>query len=82
MFNKWLELIMQHGSDYIINLVKVYKDVETMSKELELEMMAWEKERIKWVAVLAQMNDIQKYGVMKFLAEKLVENLDGNVLCV
>lgn len=26
------------------------------------------------------MNDVQKYGVMKFLAEKPVENLDDNVL--
>lgn len=28
------------------------------------------------------MNDVQKYGVMRFLAEKLVENLDDNVLYV
>ncbi|XP_059076654.1 uncharacterized protein LOC131875933 [Cryptomeria japonica] len=28
------------------------------------------------------MNNVQKYGVMKFLAEKLVENLDENVLYV
>lgn len=82
MFNKGLDLIIQQGSDYISNLVKVYKDAKTMSKELELEIAAWEKERIKWVAVLAQMNNVQKYGVMKFLAEKLVENLDDNVLYV
>lgn len=53
-----------------------------MSKELEMETVAWEKERIKWVAVLAQMNDIQNYGVMKFLAKKLVENMDDNVFYV
>lgn len=53
-----------------------------MSKELELETVTWEKERIKWVVVLAQMNDVQKYGVMKFLAEKPTENLDDNVLYV
>lgn len=82
MFNKWLSLIIQHGSNYICNLVKVYKDVETMSKEIELERTAWEKEWIKWVAVLVQMNGVQKYGVMKFLAKKTVENLDDNVLYV
>lgn len=82
MFNKWLYLIIQQGSDYISNLVKVYKDVETLSQKLELETTTWEKERIKWVAVLAQMNDVQKYGVMKLLAKKSVKNLDDNVLYV
>lgn len=82
MFNEWLDLIIQQGSDHIINLVKVYKDAETVSRELELETMAWEKEMIKQLAVLAQMNDTQKYGVMKFLAEKLVENLDDKVFYV
>lgn len=53
-----------------------------MSKELELENVSWEMERTKWVVVLAQMNDVQKFGVMKFLTEKLVENLDDNVLYV
>lgn len=47
-----------------------------------MEMVAWKKERIKWVEVLAQMNDIQKYEVMKFLVEKPVESLDDNVLYV
>lgn len=60
MFNKCLGLIIQQGSDYIVSLVKVYEDAVTMTKELELEVVAWEKERTKWVAVLAQMNDIQK----------------------
>lgn len=40
MFNKWLDLIIQQGSKYITNLVKVYKDAETVSKELELEIVA------------------------------------------
>lgn len=53
-----------------------------MSKELELEATTWEKEKTKWVVVLAQMNDVQKFGVMKFLTEKLVENLDDNVLYI
>lgn len=53
-----------------------------MSKELELETVTREKERTKWVAVLVQMNNVQKYGVMRFLAEKMVENLDDNVLYV
>lgn len=82
MFNKWMDLIIQQGSEYINNLVKVYKDAEILSKELEPEIVAWEKERVKWVAVLAQMNDVQKYGLVKFLAEKPVENLDDNVLYV
>lgn len=82
MFNKWLDLIIRQGSNYIVNLVKVYKDAEIVSKELELETVAWEKERIKWVAVFAQINDIQKYGVMKLLAKKSVENVDDNLLYV
>lgn len=82
MFNKWLDLIIQQGSNYIVSLVKVYKDAVTVSKELELEAVSWEKERTKWVAVLVQMNDVQKFGVTKFLAEKPMESLDDNVLYV
>lgn len=53
MLNKWLDIIIQQGSGYIASLVKVYKDAVTVSKELELEVVAWEKERTKWVAVRA-----------------------------
>lgn len=82
IFNQWLDYTVQQGSNYIASLVKVYEDVVTVSKELELEVLAWEKERSKWVMVLAQMNDVQKFGMMKFLAKKPMENLDDNVLYV
>lgn len=60
----------------------MYEDVVTISKELELEVVSWEKERTKWVVVLVQMNDVHKFCVMKFVAEKPMESLDDNVLYV
>lgn len=60
----------------------MYDNAITVSKELELEATTWDKERNKWVAILAQMSDVQKIGVMKFLVEKLVDSLDDNVLYV
>lgn len=45
-------------------------------------MIAWEKESNKWAAVLIQMKDVQKYGVMKFLAKKAVKDLDDKVFYV
>lgn len=68
--------------NYIVILVKVYEDILTVRKELELEVVAWEKERTKRVAAMAQMNDVQRFGVIKFLTEKPMENLDDNVLYV
>lgn len=82
MFNKCIDVIIQQGSYYIVSLVKVYEDAVIVINELELEVVAWEKERTKWVVVLVQMNDVQKFGVMKFLVEKHVESSDDNVLYV
>lgn len=82
MFDYWLESIAQQGTYYIYNLIKVFGDVVTISREFELEAITWEKEKSKWAAVLMQMNDVQKFGVMEFLVEKPVDDLDDNVMYV
>lgn len=81
-FDEWLESIIQQGIEYIVSLIKVYEDVVTMSQELESKVAAWEKEKNKWATVLTQMKDVQRYGIMKFLAEKTVKDLDDKVLYV
>lgn len=47
VFDEWLDSIVQQGTYYIASLVKVYDNVITMTKELDLEAIAWEKERTK-----------------------------------
>lgn len=81
-FDEWLESIIQQGAGYIANLIRVYEDAITITQELETEVTTWEKERNKWVVVLVQMKDVQKYGVMKFLTEKAVKDLDDKILYV
>lgn len=81
-FEEWLESIIQQGTEYIANLVRVYEDFVTITQELETEVSVWEKERKKWATVLIQMKNVQKYGVMNFLTEKAVNDLDDKVLYV
>lgn len=80
IFDEWIDSIVQQGTNYIASLIKVYDNAIAVSKELDLEATTWDNEKNKWVAVLAQMNDVQKFGIMKFLAEKPVDNMDDNVL--
>lgn len=63
-------------------MVKVFENTEFVGKELETEIIAWEKEKSERVVVLKQMRDTQRYGVMNFLAEKPSHGLDDNVLFV
>lgn len=45
-------------------------------------MSSWKKEESKCMAVVSQMREVQKYGMTKFLAEKVVPDLDDNILYV
>lgn len=57
VFSEWLESIAQQQTSYIFDLVKVFKNAESIGKELKIEMVSWEKEKIKWLALLRQMRD-------------------------
>lgn len=81
VFLEWLDGITQSGTEYFKNLSKVYENI-TVMRELETEITNWKKEETKWIVVVAQMNDVQTYGIMKFLSEKPVQDLDDNVLYV
>lgn len=50
--------------------------------ELETKIINWKKEEAKWATVAVQMQEVQVYGVTKFLNEKLVLDLDDNILYV
>lgn len=82
IFDEWLDSIVEQGTYYIASLIKVNDNAIIVSKDLQLEATTWDKEINKWVEVLEQMNDVQKIGIMKFLAKKPVDNLDDNVLYV
>lgn len=51
VFSEWLESIAQQGTSYISDLVKVFENAESVGKELETEMVVWEKEKSKWLAI-------------------------------
>lgn len=82
IFSAWLESISHEGTSYISNMIKVFVSAKSVGKELETKIITQEKEKIKWVFVLKQMRDTQRYGVMNFLVEKRVHGLDDNVLFV
>lgn len=82
VFLEQLEGIIQAGSSYIKDPSKAYDDVKVVIKYLETEIVLWRKEEAKWLAVIAQMGEVKKYGVIKFLAKKAMPRLDDNVLYV
>lgn len=59
----------------------IFKPGHSWSFE-EQKISNWKNEEAKWASKAAQMREVQSYGVMKFLAEKLVASLDDSVLYV
>lgn len=78
----WLDEIQKIGGKYFVDLSKVHDDANTVTKELENEIVKWKNEEAEWVKREAQMRKVQKYGVMKFLSEKPVPGLGDNILYI
>lgn len=72
IFLEWLDGITQYGTEYFKNLSKVYENAIAVMKELEIEIANWKKKENKWTNVVAQMVDVQKYGIIRFMSEKSV----------
>lgn len=51
-------------------------------KELEVRIINWKNEEAKWAPKVVQIREVQNYGVMKFLVEKLVASLGDSILYV
>lgn len=79
---EWLEGIWKSGTEYFINLSRLYDWALMVIMELEAEIMNWKKEEAKWAAKAAQMREVQIYGVMKFLVEKHVASLYDSIMYV
>lgn len=53
--------------------------IATIGK-LDTKLVVCKKEENKWTFVMSQIQEINKYHVTNFLAEKPLKNLDENVL--
>lgn len=73
---------MHQGTNYISDLVQIFKDANDATKELDTDLIAWQKEKTKWAVISSQMRDIQHYGIMNFLVERQVPGLDEDIMFI
>lgn len=82
IFSEWLTSIVDQGTNYISDLVQIFKDANEVTKELDVELISWHKEKTKWAVISKQMCDIQRYGLMNFLAERQVPGLNEDIMFI
>lgn len=82
VFSEWLTTIMCQATNYITDLVQIFKDTNEVTKTLDTNLVSWQKEKSKWTVISKKMRDIQHYGLMNFLAEIQVSGLNEDVMFI
>lgn len=58
IFSEWLTSIVHQGTNYISDLVQIFKDANDVTKELDADLITWKNEKTKWEVISRQMSDI------------------------
>lgn len=64
----WLGKIHKAGGKYYVDLSKIHDDANTVTKELENEIVKWKNEEVEGLKRATQMREVHKNGVMKFVS--------------
>lgn len=82
IFSEWLTSIVHQGTNYILDLVEIFKDANDVTKELDADLISWQNEKTKWAVISRKMRDIQRYELMIFLAKRQVPGLDEDIMFI
>lgn len=48
IFSERLTSIVHQGTNYISDLVQIFKDANEVTKNLDVDLISWQKEKRKW----------------------------------
>jgi hypothetical protein len=81
-FQDWVESILREGSKFIKEFTATYAEGRVLLGEIQTLTPHWEADRGRCQAVVYQINEVEQYGVTKFLTENPMKSVDPCMLFI
>ena len=78
----WVDGIIKDGNKFIFEFTNVYAEGESLLGEIQTSVPRWEIEQSRCQLVVFQVIEVEKFGVLKFLNENLMKNVDPYMLFI
>jgi hypothetical protein len=78
----WVDNIIKEGNKFISEFTDVYAEGEIFLKEIQTLLLVWETELGLCQAVVFQVTEVERFGVLKFLNENPMKSVDPCMLFI
>ena len=78
----WVNSITKEGKKFILDFTTMYAKEETLLGEIQILTLGRETEQSQFQAVVFQVTEVEKYGVLQFLGENPVKTIDSCMLFI
>ena len=78
----WVDIIMKEGNKFISEFTSVYAEGKTLLGEIQTLVPVWETELGRCQAIVFQVTEVERFGVLKFLNENPMKNVDPCMLFI
>ena len=79
---EWVEAIIDEGNKFILEFTSVYAEGESLLGEIQTLIPGGEVEQGWCQAIVFQVTEVEKFGVLKFLNENPLKNVDPCMLFI
>ena len=74
--------MIQEGNKFISEFNDVYAEGETLSGEIQTLVPVWEIELARYQALIFQVTEVERFGVLKFLNKNPMKTVDSCMLFI
>ena len=74
--------IIQEGNKFIVEFIDIYTEGETLSGEIQTLVPVWEVELTHCQALVFQVIEIERFGVLRFLNKNPMKTVDPCMLFI
>lgn len=76
MVQDWVASIIKEGIKFILDFTTTFVEGETLLGEIQILIPRWEADQNQCQAIVFQVNEVAKCGVLKFLGENPMKTVD------
>ena len=78
----WVDSMSKEGNKFISKFTSVYAEGEILLGEIQTLVPGWETELARYQAMAFQVTEAENFGVLKFLSENPMKNVDPCMLFI
>jgi hypothetical protein len=75
-----MDSIIKKGNKFMSEFTSVYTEVETLLGEIQILVRVWETELAHCQAIVFQVKEVEKFGLLKFLNKNPMKSVDPSML--